>query len=56
LLIQYLLHVSALTAPSSGRTLCHFSRPTAYCKVVITVELPSMKFIVLGCLQIVYSY
>jgi hypothetical protein len=34
LFTKYPLHVSARTAPSSGRTLYHFSEPSAYREVV----------------------
>jgi hypothetical protein len=38
LFAKYLPHVLALTAPSSGRTPYHVSKPSAYRKVVTVVE------------------
>ena len=48
LFTKCMLHVSALTGPSSGRTLYHFSKPSAYCKVVTVAELQSVEYIICG--------
>jgi hypothetical protein len=57
LLTKYLLHISAPTLPSSGRTLHHFSKPFAYGKVVTKGELQSMKYIICGFFyKVVYNY
>jgi len=56
LFTKYLLHVSALTMPSSGRTLYHFSKPSAYCKVITVVELQSMRYMWVFFYKVVYNY
>jgi hypothetical protein len=58
---KYLLHVSGLTVSSSGRTLFHFSKPSAYCKLVTTVEWHRVKYIICwvvlqSCLQLLKKY
>jgi hypothetical protein len=54
-----LLYVLALTVPSSGRTLCHFSKPSAYCKVTMVdyrAWNKSCGFFLQSCLQLLKQY